>query len=272
MAKNPETEPFFFKGRGRAAVLLVHGFTGTPYEMRGLGRALSRAGITAKGIRLPGHDAPESMTHVTRADWRRAVREAYAELRAEYEHVGVVGLSMGGLLSLDLTADLQEGQRAPDAVVSLAAPMFMYGWQARMLLPVVAASPLAKRWRWEKKEPGNIRDPRAKAVHPSIRWCMASALGELRTLMLEVRRKLHRVKAPLLIIHGQHDTTALVQSADILFHQAASRHREKIILPDSYHIITVDVEHRRVEREVVRWMKHWLKAGAAEQRMELAQV
>ena len=257
--RKPDISPFFFKGRGHAAVLLTHGFTGTPYEMRSLGRALARAGISARGILLPGHECSEDMTHVTRKDWYRAVREAYQDLRSEYDRVGLVGLSMGGLLSLHLASD---PQMEVDAVATLAAPMFLYGWQARMLLPVVAASPLGKRWRWEKSSPGNIRCDKARAMHPSLRWCMASALGELRAVLRETRPRLAQVKAPLLIQHGRHDSTALVQSAEILYNRVGSQHKEKIILPESYHVITVDVESKTVERNVVRFMRHWLHSKA----------
>ena len=102
-----DSGPFFFEAGSDAAVLLIHGFTGTPYEVRGLGLALAEAGITARGIRLPGHESSEALNCATRDDWRRAVRAAFLDLKDRYRHVGVAGLSMGGLLSLDLAADPQ---------------------------------------------------------------------------------------------------------------------------------------------------------------------
>jgi carboxylesterase len=245
------TAPFFFPGDGRRAALLIHGFTGTPYEMRGLGEALAAEGIAARGIRLPGHDSSDSMTGVLRAQWREAVREAFYELRRTHERVAVVGLSMGGLLSLDIASD--PGVQV-DAVVSLAAPMFLYGWQAKYLLPFVASSPLKTAWKWRKRHRGNIRDTHARERHPSLMWCTVDAIGELRLLLHEVRARLGAVTAPILIIHGQHDGTALVQSADILYRRVGSHHKEKIILPESAHIVTVDLERKQVEREVTRFL------------------
>jgi carboxylesterase len=247
-----DTSPFYFAGNGRAAALLVHGFTGTPYEMRGLGERLAEAGITARGIRLPGHERPENMVLAGREDWRAAVRKAFIELRNEHTRVALVGLSMGGLLSLDLAGS---EDTVVDAVVSMGAPMFLYGWRARYLLPAVAASPLRTRWIWRKDQPGNIRDPDARERHPSLQWCGVAALDELRCLLRETRRKLPKVKAPALVLHGRHDTTALVQSADILYRRLGSAHKEKVILPQSYHVVTVDVERKRVANEVVRFLQ-----------------
>ena len=46
--------PFFLEG-GEHAVLLTHGFTGTPAHMRPLGEYLHAQGFTVQGILLPGH-------------------------------------------------------------------------------------------------------------------------------------------------------------------------------------------------------------------------
>lgn len=258
MTTTPDTTPFHFDAPGDAAVLLVHGFTGTPYEMRGVGQALQAAGMTVRGIRLPGHAAPEDMITASREDWRRAVREAYDELRAQYRRVAVGGLSTGALLALDLAAT---PGAAPDAVVALAAPMFLYGWKPRFLLPLLARTPLRSRMKWVKESPGNIRDKIAQARHPSLRWSHIGALDELRVFVGEVRRKLPRITAPLLVMHARGDTTALVASADIVFAGVRSASKEKIILTESYHIITVDLERERVEHDVVRFLSRWLLAG-----------
>jgi esterase/lipase len=52
---------FYFKGNN-TGVLLIHGFTGTPSEMRLLGEYLAKKGYTVKGILLKGHEAaPETI-------------------------------------------------------------------------------------------------------------------------------------------------------------------------------------------------------------------
>ncbi|HJU08685.1 MAG TPA: alpha/beta hydrolase, partial [Rhodanobacteraceae bacterium] len=50
---------FLLRG-GRAGVLLIHGLTGTPAEMRFVGKGLHRAGYTVYGMQLAGHCGSES--------------------------------------------------------------------------------------------------------------------------------------------------------------------------------------------------------------------
>ncbi len=49
----PEHQPFFWRS-GEAAILMVHGFPGTPKEVRPLARQLYGEGWTVQGLLLPG--------------------------------------------------------------------------------------------------------------------------------------------------------------------------------------------------------------------------
>jgi alpha-beta hydrolase superfamily lysophospholipase len=69
--QGPEHLPFLWPG-GQPAALLVHGFPGTPAEMRPLGEALHQAGWTAQGILLPGF----ALRGLDRRYRRSAVRPA----------------------------------------------------------------------------------------------------------------------------------------------------------------------------------------------------
>src|SRR5437867_10682662 len=70
-----DTNEFFLPGSGLSA-LLIHGLTGTPYEMRLLGERLMAAGVRVQGIRLAGHGSgPEELGEVTHANWYESVVE-----------------------------------------------------------------------------------------------------------------------------------------------------------------------------------------------------
>ncbi|RYG65174.1 esterase, partial [bacterium] len=60
-------DPFDLVGNDDIGVVLVHGFTGTPYEVRYLGDRLVEAGYTVRGLRLPGHGT--SIADLDRTRW-----------------------------------------------------------------------------------------------------------------------------------------------------------------------------------------------------------
>jgi carboxylesterase len=110
--------PFVLNG-GAPAALLIHGFPGTPAEMRPIAQSLHHAGWTAHGLLLPGFGLEiETLADRTHNEWLAAVHERLATLRRTHSPVVLVGLSMGGALALAAAAE-----NPPDGVV-LAAPFW----------------------------------------------------------------------------------------------------------------------------------------------------
>jgi len=88
----------------RAAVLLLHGMSDSPYSMRHLAAALHRAGATCLALRMPGHGtAPSGLTTVRWEDLAAAVRLAVRHLRGELPDgpLFLVGYSNGGALAIE---------------------------------------------------------------------------------------------------------------------------------------------------------------------------
>lgn len=97
----PGAEPFSHHGSGSVGVLVLHGFTGNPGSMRGLAQACADAGFHVELPQLAGHGtAMEDMIPTRWADWTRDVEAAYQVLAARASRIVVMGLSMGGSLTL----------------------------------------------------------------------------------------------------------------------------------------------------------------------------
>jgi carboxylesterase len=225
----------------RAAALCLHGLTGTPYEVRPLGESLARAGLRAVGPDLPGHNqTPEALSRVRHGEWLDAAREALEALRACHARVAVVGLSLGGLLSLVLASETPI-----DAVAVVGTPL-------RLRIPFLPLLPAVRRVvPFVRKAAGSdIRDAEARARHPSYDRMPLASVEQLRALQGLVRRRLGRVRAPILVAHGLLDVTAHPDDARAILESVGSSEREILWLESSAHVATVDRDGPRLAAAV----------------------
>ena len=246
-------EPFDLVGDGAIGVVCVHGFTGTPYEMRYLGEALARAGFSVHGLRLPGHGTRvEDLDQTKWSDWADAVEDAYDSMRLICNQVAVVGQSLGGLLALHLASKRTDVA----AVATLAAPLWLEGLSARVAQ--WAADGMLRRVRAIPKFYGSdVRDKRTKAENPCYSAIPTRALAELAAFMRVVEGELSTIKQPVLVLHGEHDHTAPVACATRIAQlTCAVRMR---ILPRSYHLLAADVERDIVAAEVIDFVRRHVR-------------
>lgn len=231
-------------GRADSAALCLHGLTGTPYEVRPLGAALAARGIRALGPALPGHnDTPGALAATTHRDWLEAARSHLRALRADHARVFVVGLSMGGLLTLQLAAEA-----GADAVVTVATPLRLRGVVPRIVPWLKYLVP------FPKKRGSDIRDPQARRRHPGYRVMPLRSVHELMRLQAQVRPQLERVRCPILVAHGVHDRTADPADARSIIEQVSSDRSELLWLESSGHVVPVDRDGPALARATAEFL------------------
>lgn len=229
----------------------MHGFTGTPYEVRYLGEQLAKAGHAVRAPRLPGHGTSlDDLDRMQWQDWAGAVDDAVTELGKRCQRVAVIGQSLGGLLALHTAS-----QRPDVACVgSLAAPLWLEGLAGHVARWIRQGRAIT-RVPWLPKLGGSdVRDRRAKAENPCYRAIPTRALGQLLAFMDVVDAELTSVKQPVLVLHATQDHTAPVACARRI--SDATRAVRTRILPRSYHLIAIDVERDIVAAEVLRFLRH----------------
>src|SRR5437867_4161013 len=159
-------DAFSLPGSRPLGCLLVHGFTGTPAEMRPLGEALAKRGFPVHAVRLAGHGTSIDDLAGTRwPEWFASVEDGVAQLLATAPRLAVAGMSMGSLLALHLAAT-----RPADvaALVLCGTPLRLSDWRLRTLPLITRIPPLARRYAVMPKANGgpDVADPIARAASP----------------------------------------------------------------------------------------------------------
>jgi len=248
---------FFYPGSNGAGVVLIHGLTGTPTEMRYIGRGLNQRGYSVYAPTLAGHCGTEKQLLQTGwRDWMASTEQACQWLGGKVDRLYVAGLSMGALLSLQIAA------RKPQQISGIAlysTTLWYDGWslpRGAALLPLILRLPFGKRYRYVEAHPYGIKDERIRkfimakmeagdSAEAGLRGTPGQSLAELLRLISGTKRRLPTVQAPTLIVHAANDDVTSVRNADyVAKHLRAPVQR--VLLEDSYHMITIDGERERV--------------------------
>ncbi len=259
-----DTREFFLPGSGVSA-LLVHGLTGTPYEMRYLGERLSAAGIRVFAVRLAGHGGtPEELGATTHHHWYESVVDGCERLRAYGDPIVAVGLSAGGVLAARLALD--QGQ-ALSGVVMLAPAFFLPLWQRMALAGIGRLGPWTRSVYIRAEAGSDIHDAAARQIHPSARLMPLSAALSLRELSAMVRPRLGRLAQPAMLMHSRRDHTCpFDKNVQYVMANLGSMRKRLVALQESYHVITVDTEKERVSNEVLGFIRELFDETAEDQR------
>lgn len=239
-------EAFFLQGNSDKGVLLLHGFTGSPAEMRPLGEFLQRQNYTVYAPLLPGHgSAPEDLQEMKGSDFMAAARKGFHRLNeiSGITRIYIVGLSLGGLLALGLA---EEG--LGDRVVVLCAPVWLQekkGEFARYLYPLI---PYINR-------PKKGFQIAGKSVYSGYRRMPIKALGNILLLRNQVLKKLSNIFQPLLLVYSNAEWTVKPESADYIEERAIHSQVRQVRLQESGHVVTLDKERDVVFREILMFIE-----------------
>ncbi|MGC1189236.1 MAG: alpha/beta fold hydrolase [Candidatus Binatus sp.] len=255
-AAGVDTNEFFLPG-GAVSALLIHGLSGTPYEMRYLGERLAARGVRVRGVKLAGHAAqPEELGAASYDNWYESAVNGLEELRQHGEPIVVVGLSMGAVLAARLTADQGESI----AGVTLLAPAFFLPTSTTLALRALRGvlGSIVERIYLLNPAGSDIHDAAARSVHPSARLMPLSAPLKLLDLSALVKPMLARITQPALVMHARRDHTCpMRKNVDYVMKHLGSAEKRAIELDESYHVITVDSEKERVVDEVAGFVERF---------------
>ncbi len=247
---------YFLPGRGGNGVVLVHGLTGAPSEMRLVARQLWRRGYSVYAPLLAGHG--KDAATLRRTNWRNwldSLHEAIAAFAPEVDRLYAAGICVGGQLALMASDERPAVVRA----VGLYSPCFNYdGWAIPRLkvfisrqISWVSKVPFVGLLEFDETPSRGIKDERARrlvagaSAEGILERFPASSLMEMHRLGQEMRRRLPFIRTPTLIVHSREDDLASPDHARYI-HAHIGGPSELRLIDDSYHMIHVDRQYRDV--------------------------
>jgi carboxylesterase len=226
----PGAEPFTHDGSGEIGVLLCHGFTGTPQSLRPWGDHLAGEGFTVRCPLLPGHGTHwRDMNRTGWPDWYARVEESFTELSARCRSTFAFGLSMGGTLALRL-AQLRGSAVSGIVVVN---PSVMTLRRDAAFAPVLA--------RVVPSFPGIASDiAKPGVVEVAYDRTPLRAFTSLRQFWKLVRTDLPMITQPLQVYRSAVDHVVEPENSQIVLSSVSSTDTAEIVLPNSFHVATLD--------------------------------
>jgi len=257
--RHAEDEGSFFNGN---AVLLFHGLTGSPFEMKKYGQFLYRLGFDAFCYAFPGHgERLGELKSTTWEDWCGSAQDAYDELRRNYKRFYVSGLCLGS----DVALYLAENNADVSGVVSLSTLLFCDGPclpKARCLLPFALNTILRYLYTFPEDDSMGVKNELTRKALARVMGRTTVSLDnyplcciyETSKLSKVIRKNLSKITAPVLLIHSALDNLASPRGAKLVYDNISSAVKEYVELKDSYHMILYDNEKAVVLKKVEEFL------------------
>jgi carboxylesterase len=226
-------------------MVCLHGFTGNPNSMRGLGNALAAAGFSVEVPRLPGHGTTvDDMQPTGWDDWLDEADAAYLRLASRGGPVVVGGQSMGGALALALAVRHPEiagvvcvnplTQPQPDEVLDMVRGMVDEG---QTWLPGIGS---------------DIADP--DATESAYEGMPLAPLLSMMDGVGLLEGQLGQIASPLLLFTSPQDHVVEPVQSDVLA-SAVSGPVERVRLERSYHVATLDFDKELIFERTVEFVR-----------------
>ena len=234
-AKDIGTTNYFENINSNSCVIVVHGFSSAPKEMQNLALFLNENNFNVITPRLSGHGTvPEDLKTKTWQDWYKSVSRSITIASLQYKKVYIVGFSTGGLLALLST---KKQYKEFVSLVCINAALHLNDLRIKTLLPAISFwNDIVKVFNENKYAKEYIDNfPENPQINYNKHY--VSSIEQLSLLMDKIKKNLHKIKKPILIIQGKDDPVVNPSSAHEIYEKIESRFKKLKMINSSKHLI-----------------------------------
>jgi len=244
-------EEFFFQGNNNEAIILVHGWSSTPYTIRKLGEYLNKKGYTVIGPRLTGHGTkPEDLDGVIWQDWLNDLGRVYKKTAQHYDKIFIAGTSLGGNLAI-LLAERHSKIRG---LILLATP-----YKTKSKIKTIILIKLIKLLRIKylnKYYPAKVKTL-GTAITPMVSYQRypVNSVEESMKCVSASRKIMQSIEQPCFILQSKEDHMINSDSAEKIYNKISSKVKKKKYLKNTYHSFISDVNSQYVFKDIYNFME-----------------
>ena len=237
----------------KAQILLFHGYTGSPYDLKPLAIFLNNHGFAVHVPLLKGHGSHEdALKNITAKDWHRQARKELAKLDPK-RSVYIGGLSMGACLALTHAKDL-EATRA----LLLISPALSLKISAEILISAARLGFIPKDYLLPKLSgTSDIADPIARAKCPSYANMPINGLLEFDTLRMRAREELPTIKLPIFMGFGRLDSVISISECSNYILHSAQLPVISQFYSRSKHVLTLDYDNEKLAYDILDFINNY---------------
>ena len=247
-------EPIFLRGKKKCGVLLLHGFSSSPGELKDLAKFLHSKSFTVYAPLLPGHGTTPAMLAMTKwQQWVSATEEAVDRLLDDCSEVWIVGNSMGGNLAL-ITANYRKKVKG---IITVSTPIVFNTKQnlVRLVLPLMKRVKFFQKKKYSERFVKRFGKTKRDDSYNMI---PLRGLVHLIRVVKESKKAVSVIKKPLLVCQANPDDIMDISSAEFIYNTAKSKKKKLLWVPNSIHLVLLDPLHKK---KVYKRIEGFIKDG-----------
>jgi carboxylesterase len=242
----------FIREGKRGQILLLHGFTGSPYDLKPLAMYLNKAGYLVAVPLLSAHGGqPEKLIGIKASDWLLDSLNAFNKFDDKSPKI-LIGLSMGALLAILLTKKVSNQISA----LVLLSPALKLNFSAKLIIKAASLGLLPKNFSIIKLSgASDIADPIAKNKCPSMPQMPISGLLEMESLRKKAILAIKHIRCPLFFGFGKNDAAINVASSRRVAMLAKSKVKVFREYAHSKHVLPLDFDRDELNADILDFLE-----------------
>ncbi len=265
-------------------VVLIHGLTGAPTEMKPLEKYMRKLGFEVENVCLAGHGAGHAEIIASSwTEWVDSARQAVQRMLKSFDQVIIAGLSMGAVIGSIIAGEekrvsglvmMSPTLRYDGSVLCNSVIDWIYhsDFVTRTVANTCKVVPfVGSNFYWEELPPYGIRDERIqRQITKSIEAAKISGsndFGSFRTyyknladmvdLVDHAAERFCRVSCPTLLMYTLDDTLASINNATRCYLNIGSENKAFFVLSGCDHVMTLDLQRHLVHKMVGRFVQNF---------------